>query len=132
MNTKTADHYNVLLRNAKPVTHTPGGYVDAPQGLRTKIRTIVASYTDEAQRREIIAAAGESRPAHVCFGVDLTEQSEDGVAGYRRAYPLGAARWELARPEIDAAIAAHNAATRAAFETYRLACAQGVAVPPQA
>jgi hypothetical protein len=134
MNQETARHLNALRAAAAEVTfeveevrlelngpHTPA--------LCRQIEAAVNAMGPEAQRQEIVEAASERTEAGVAYDTMIGSNWVGdyaclrGRVGYRAAL--------LAREQIVAIISAHNAATASAYEAYRLACEQGVAVPPQ-
>ena len=139
MNYKTAQYLNELFRRAKPVTILEGtecirgGYL-VNQSLLDELERLEQSGNDEMVRQEIVKAAIEHREACI--------NAPDWVSGDkcdcytwmgRPAIPWEATarRWAVVKPRIQAALDAHNAKTMAEYESYRIACEQGVAVPPQ-
>lgn len=134
MNTKTAEKLNELRNAAVPVTHNARGHIlgPVPPSLWESIGQAEQAANPEMVRREIIAAAKEKREANV-NAPDWGNSYWAGQISASNSIPWAAtkARWEIARPVIDALIATHNVASTNAYETYRIACEQGVAVPPQ-
>ena len=105
--------------------------------LEVKVEAIAASLEgDEGIRvRLALVEVGlkEHREASVCY----PDWGCKHYAGREQQWKSiqwddTARRWKIATTVIDALIAQHNAATAAAYESYRIACEQGVAVPPEA
>jgi cobalamin biosynthesis Mg chelatase CobN len=135
MTTKTAKHLNALLYRVNDpvkITHE-NGYQAEIKGQNTAAVNEISSAAISAaqralpvaQREEIVEAARTRRAAvlraeikHLC-----AYEHENGSTVYAGAIML-------ALPEIQAMIDRVNAADRAAYENYRIACEQGVAVPP--
>jgi len=141
MNYKTANKLNQLLANSTPLCLAVDGFRIEQQNtsafatsslqkvafeLAQKGRAIMESHTAQAQAEEIkhaakahsIADAARAPRDREC----LYSDSLNSVSG-REAV--------ISRPQIEALIAADNAKRLAEYETYRIACEQGVAVPPQ-
>jgi hypothetical protein len=125
MNAKTANRLNALLYEAKPIPRPLPDDYEIP--LKDLTRPLVLAAMQQAQREEIIAAAKQKRQAwadELCdpnCGYQNISRFSDSVA--RRAYLI-------ALPAIQAVIEADNARRVAKYEAYRVACEQGVAVPP--
>lgn len=146
MNEKTAQHLNALRDLAQPyewhqpTTITEGactilcetglgqiGQVGDTYGthhgvLRPAIIAAIGRALPGAQAAEIRAAAAEDRPAETPWQSESWYHLQHGMV-HRLAIAAAA-------DEIRAIIARHNAETRAAYEAYRRACAQGTALPP--
>jgi len=135
MNAETAIRLNQLRFAAKPVSfeilenriELRGPYTEA---LCRHIEAAVDSMGAEAQRLEIIEAAAERREANYREG-SMIGSNWAGDYANLMGCRVGHRAAKLAEPAIAAAVAAHNEATARAYETYRVACEQGVAVPPQ-
>jgi hypothetical protein len=133
MNINTLDHLNELRSMAKPVTYSPMDQtIDGPipRVLWNELLAIEQSKTDEAIRQIIITAARTKQHGNS----DMIDWATPDYAGYMThgiPWSSTALRWTLALPQILAAIEAHNQKTLAAYEVYRVACEQGIAVPPK-
>lgn len=130
MTTKTAAHLNAL-RSAtrKVIVPTPDeAFYRANFGrIGKECFAAIERCKDAAVEQEIRDAARERRIADVGFSVDPYQ-----AAGYIQTRD-GAQRlaYQMAYPEMCAIAGRFNAATMARYEAYRLACEQGVAVPPE-
>lgn len=121
MNEKTAGHLNYLHREAEPtiLKRGPAG-VDVTRGSLTKaIKAVGKRHMDDAIAEEIRRAATEKRKADVYGSYTLNAQHNDEAI----ATDLG---WD----EMVAVVGADNTRRELEYEAYRLACSQGVAVPP--
>lgn len=139
MNTKTAGHLNKLRSLAQPVVLRDGILIDGPitAELKAAIAAIEQGATAEAVRREIVAAATERRDADTNMPDWAADGwcwagSQSGRSAVSIPWKATAARWGLIVDVVRAVLVAHNEATAATYEAYRVACAQGVAVAPQA
>lgn len=121
---------NNLREQAEPVVHLPNGKITGPftPKLLEQIQAAELAADDEMVRLEIIAAAKEKRIGDV-VAPEWTRYLTECPFSYIPWGPT-ARRWEIARPAIDVLIAAHNRQTSEAYETYRVACEQGIANPP--
>lgn len=143
MNRKTAERLNLLLRASEPVVlnelNVPTGDVLLCNGdasnladkLWAALKPILESSVPIVTAAEIRDAAANRRHAdvlHVEFGpYNWRQRRESGIP-----WAFTAKLWAHCRPQIQAAIDADNAARMAEYEAYRVACEQGVAVPPAA
>lgn len=132
---RIADHLNDLLKKAQPVKLSEDGQrvYDGDATRCAELRD-AASKLAQANRRaadmaEIVNAAKERRPA------DLYAPAYDAV----EANNVGYIRWAHTRrlhvavqDQVVAMIDRSNQAAQEEYERYRLACEQGVAVPPTA
>jgi hypothetical protein len=137
MNTETAKYLNKLLKQAVPVTlqTKPEGILLYPHNaeIADRIGVIVESHVTQALIEEIQDAAKERRAVntHASYVFYCGLSGLESGCSKLICSALSYRAHKLALPEIEAVLAAHNAATLAAYESYRLACEQGVAVPPQ-
>lgn len=138
MNAATANHLSALRTAAEPIVdlgpderhacrYRAGG--DRIWGYVVSLmEPIFARHDAAAQAAHIRAAAAANDSAsswrHTNHHIDPDTAGLDVSSGF------GKELWELARGEVEAAIAADNAVRAATYEAYRLACEQGVAVPP--
>jgi len=124
MTEQTGEHLNYLTRRARPVTGPTLGQ-HLPAELDAACWAVMTTMLPEAIADEIADAARERREA------DLKRPDMWGwLQGTQ--YPLVRRAFELARPQLEALVAAHNARTVREYEAYRVACEQRVAVPPLA
>lgn len=133
MNEKTLKHLNKLEKLSHPILLSPEFSVDPSDQARKlwpALTDVARNYEPEMVRQEIIRAAQTRQQADscnpswpYCYATDARYSAIPWAATKRQ--------WELARAELDAVIAADNAQRLAAYEAYRVACEQGVAVPPQ-
>lgn len=136
MNQDTARHLNQLHKAASPVTlkESSEGIIlqPAPAAIIQQIKAIVGAHDQSALVAEIREAAGERRAAHthVSFGFFTGLNNLPAGAAKILCSDLSLRAFRLALPQIRAAIDTYNVATQAAYESYRIACEQGVAVPP--
>lgn len=148
MTTDTARHLNALRDTARPIVRVTGDDIPPAASAYAEsgaaiyhcgglewaqvahlLNPILHRHDAAAQAAEIREAAAERREArtrycgcgHAC-GSDYAHGPWGGCAAHV---------WALAEGEVEAAIAADNARRLAEYEAYRLACEQGVAVPPQ-
>jgi len=142
MNESTAKNLNRLRQLAEPITIEFGrdGRITMrpfPQGQKSHPLVEVANaildrHAPAAQAAEIRAAAQERRNASTMrYRLNFVD---DYPTAFVTCYEggLGPILASMAKPELEAAVAAENARTCAEYEAYRMACAQGVAVPPAA
>lgn len=138
MNSKTAQHLTKLYEAASPIErHTVAGetveriwsHSSLPwDHIRDLILPIEKKRAVAAQAEEVRAAARERRCAsnHYC---GIGHKSPHSVEWH----PYGGFSLillDMCLPEIRAAVAADNSRRLAEYEAYRLACEQGVALPP--
>lgn len=146
MNLATAAHLNMLRALSAPIVLT----IDAEKNkfdlefndnysykfkdekdrnivkMKDIIRNILTRHFDVSLATEIARAAHEDREA--CgYMPDADHSLVFWLCNNNRA---GRIAVELARAEIDAAIAADNAIRQSRYQTYRTMCESGVAVPP--
>jgi hypothetical protein len=132
MNAKTAAHLDHLLRASQAkarVSALPDGsryqYVKMHPDIAAACFAAIDRQRERATALEIQAAAKERRQTDM--GWDPWSAKTGNYIGMdtvqERAYGL-------ALPEMQAIAEAHNAAALERYEAYRLACEQGVAVPP--
>ena len=134
MTDATAHHLNRLRLLSRPIeSSTNGGWPDftCPDDIRDNVagiaNAILVRHRPAAQAAEIRAAAKEGRIAETTAAAFVRD-----VYGVRiRDTGLVRALWGIAKDEVLAAFAADNARRLAEYEAYRIACEQGVAVPPQ-
>jgi hypothetical protein len=130
--TNTLHYLNTLFKTSRPIVLHASGYIEGPvpSSLWDNMEKIEESCTDEATRQEIISAAKEKRLASDCY---ITWATSHHAGSMIKGIPWQdtARRWEIAKPQIQALIDSYNTKTLSAYETYRIACEQGVAVPPQ-
>lgn len=132
---RIADHLNDLLKKAQPVKlNTDSQRIYDGDATRCAELRDAASALAQDNRRavdlaEIANAAAEHRPA------DLYAPCYDAV----EACNWGYIRWPhtkrlhlAVQDQVVAMIARSNQAAQDEYEQYRLACEQGVAVPPTA
>jgi len=144
MNAKTAQKLNRLLELSRPlglvqdyVIGNEAGSTcfiatsleEAGKELAKKCRAVCASYTAQARREELIAAAKERRTCYVGrddfqSGLELHRKTQDKTN-------INVREVRIALPQLQAIIAADNARRLAEYEAYRIAVEQGVAVPEQ-
>ncbi len=135
MNEQTAKHLNHLLRKTDAVqlsvnglafvrrndpTHWADNDIIVP--LNVIYLEILRNIYPVALAQEIRTAAAAKR--RVCAG-DKKRPLHDWLDSAAQILAV-----EMARPQIEAVIAADNARRLAEYEAYRAACEQGVAVPP--
>lgn len=140
MNVQTAEHLNYLRDRARPVElssncvptgdvlFTHGQVSAIAQSLSATIDNILAANESAIVAAEIRDAAHERREAsvlHVAFSPYWWHSHDEIPWDFTRRL------WIACRPQIEAAIAADNAVREAEYEAYRLACEQGVAIPPR-
>jgi len=144
MNTKTAQKLNGLLELSQPLALVADYVIgneagstyfvatsieEAGKDLAKKCRAVCASYTAQARREELIAAAKERRTCYVGrddfqSGLELHRKTQDKTN-------INVREVRIALPQLQAIIAADNARRLAEYEAYRIAVEQGVAVPEQ-
>lgn len=144
MNDRTLAHLNFLRLMTSPVSYSAGAQngpcvfltqldknqlfeTDAQKALLRELtrqaHAVVLRHYPVALAEEIRAAASECRKAMASPCDSLHWWPKNGnLAGIRAL--------ELARAEIELLIQHDNARRAAEYEAYRVACAQGVAVPP--
>lgn len=134
MDIKTAELLNALRIYAEPLHLSDSGvYVlssknvdnhTLPQTSETYIalNDLLSRHSAAAIAQEIRTAAAEDRPAIMNVPKNWQYLTAD----------IGSSMFLLAaaRPEAEAIVARMNADRLAKYTAYRLACAQGVAVPP--
>ena len=152
MTKETAKKFNSLREQAMPFTIREkfsefNGYVsnrgivtgphqtarrpnDAVLSLRETMQSALSNAFVQAQAEEIISAAREDRAAshpvvHLCTG-----EYPCGIFLNNSNNAVLARTWDLALPQITAAVEQQNAQFAAAYQVYRTACEQGIAVPP--
>lgn len=140
MNSKTADRLNYLLERSEPVgIYSTGVVFGGYEKERSRLADELSALAHAPQNEERVTAAEVQRCAERRIQVDLCAPTFTGYlvrAGYQRepyvAIPWAhTARLHAAIQEQAAAIVkADNERRLAAYETYRIACAQNVAVPP--
>jgi hypothetical protein len=145
MNEKTAARLNYLLNmtalvsfdaaTCKIIVDLNCWNYDAksiPSTLEPRINQIIVAHYPAAMAQEISAAAAERRIAH-CFNPMESSTHKDSAISWWLPNRNNAGRIavDMANPEINALIEADNARRKAEYERYRIACEQGVAVPPQ-
>lgn len=128
MNDKTAEHYNKLLKLATPATLNETGDIrlrhDYCRGtLQARANDIMNKYIDAAIAAELAEAASEKREAAVFIGESYERKTNNPTRAEKKL-------WVMAQAEVRAMVEADNARRLEDYERYRLACAQGVAVPP--
>jgi len=139
MTNKTTQHMNTLLDQSRP-TVPPA--IDAEsirpyatncfavardvQANRKAFESIILAHMDAAIAEEIRASAAGRTKAVIgtvqVWGEDIIHFSLNGNAVCRA--------WRMAYPALVAHFAASDKAALDRYEAYRIACAQGVAVPP--
>jgi|GEM_PF-3135374 len=144
MNIKTAQKLNRLLELSRPLALWEAYIIGRADGeifsnahkleeagkeLAKKCRAVCASYTAQARREELIAAAKERRTCYVGrddfqSGLELHRKTQDKTN-------INVREVRIALPQLQAIIAADNARRLAEYEAYRIAVEQGVAVPEQ-
>ena len=136
MTNKTLNHLNKLLQRSYPIKLNKFHMIESGdqsvlEELWPALLIIAKKYTSEMVRQEIINAAKEHREGDVC---DPEWSYNSAKSNYFKnsGIPWSATKrmWDLARVEIDAAIAANNKQRLNEYEAYRKACEQGVAVEP--
>lgn len=139
MNDKTAKHLNDLRELATPITRHEPKDRDGPddalayfrwlnyERLSRVVNRVYETHDAAALAAEIREAAKGRRPA--ATHRPSHHYHKDGEICIR-SYGYGGIVWAMGEAEIAAAFAADNARRLAEYEAYRLACEQGVAVPP--
>jgi len=132
MNSETAEHLTKLLKMSSPIERMSEREWSHPylswEYIKNLILPIQKKYEKAAQEKEIRLAAKEKREAYSYY---------DGI-GHKSPHSV---EWhpycgfslillEMCSDEIDVAIKTDNDNRMAQYEAYRLACEQGVAVPP--
>lgn len=142
MNSQTAKHFNALrartenpialkIRDNGPALYIDGGSEAERESVYELIETLRAQVHDAAVAQEIREAAAQDRKA-------LPNTGGGGGMGSLIGFPQynggnkGAAGKALAmiQAAIDERIQSINQQADDAYEAYRQACIQGVAVPP--
>jgi hypothetical protein len=142
MNAETARHLNTLLRRAVPFAlkedHRDFIFVESPNNhriyltseieeiaadLATRAHQIVLSHYPAALAQAISEAASARLPLVTFEAQNFYWWLPNGNVGGRIAV-------DMSLPEITAMVEADNQQRAAEYERYRLACEQGVAVPP--
>ena len=126
MNKNTAEHLNKLLsrhedvlslvRNEQSVLVRGAYGIDS---VRTKLIKVGNTYMADAIRATVIEAARDRKEAKVYGSYTLSHQRRDEQIAT-----------DLAWAELEAIVANVNKLRAEEYETYRIACEQGVAVPP--
>lgn len=141
MNKKTAQHLNSLTRRVrnplslvKSITDNTY-YIEGGEALERDhmfcfIEECRKRVESEAVRREIMAAAKENRLVNTDTGGNQKSllywgQVNDNYQG------AGGIAFKMVRDDIENEIKRLNTDATNMWEAYRLACEQGVAVPPQ-
>lgn len=142
MNTEVAKKLNGLLEASKKgvIGKGPGGADFGPRAinlmslttedatnLAERIAGILESHLAAVQHDEILAAAREKRVAKILDG----EMRSYAVDSNPRQYWTVRELFDVAVRDVQAAIDADNKRREEAYERYRVACEQGVAVPPE-
>lgn len=139
MNKKTAKHLNLLRDLATPITRHDPKDCDGPddalayfrwlncEDLSRVVSRVYETHDAAALAAEIRAAAKDRREALVHRPSNCHHKSGEICI---RSYGYGGTIWAMSEAEIVAAFEADNARRLAEYEAYRLACEQGVAVPP--
>lgn len=138
MNKRTAEHLNALRRSSKPLLISENGELcedrngkmlidyshPRREGIFRALDAAMLSIVPLAVSMEIMAAAAENREAKTSTpDTWIKACSWSGMT-------LGPEIIEMALPSARLAIEASNAEALRLYEAYRLACSQGVAVPP--
>jgi len=133
MNAKTARHLNALLSaTMQPLRIQSHDWVLAGDGvhkLRPWLDAEIARLTPAAIEMEIRRAA-EERRAHVAAPVIDDVNTTNIMYVLSSSQGVGKILRDLILPGLQVEIARRNTSAIAQYEAYRLACAQGVAVPP--
>jgi hypothetical protein len=134
MNEKTAQHLNHLRQQAAPLRLTDnliphGGTKETRCQLQVKLQPILEAAMPEALRQEIIAAAKERREANTSCP-EFSCYSWEHYRDKQIPWELTRRLWFLCADHIRAAVDLLNESNQARYEGYRLACEQGVAIPP--
>jgi hypothetical protein len=125
MNMKTARHLNALLEAAEP-TKIEGGNLVGPgaSSLMEKFKTVAADLEATVMVERIKKAAAKREGVSTVFGSIWTHSGQTIVLGLSKDLLAACTpHWQLLLND-------YNAQTAAAYEAYRVACEQGVAVPP--
>ena len=146
MNSAVAKHLNDLFQMSVPIEIGPDSYPVITKKsayrdslfavLYTRLKPILDNAVAHVTAREIHLAAVERRMADVNFP-ELNSywwgRLAEAPAAVDRRIPWYFTRfvWEHAAESIAACVAQYNAERMYEYETYRLACSQGVAVAPQ-
>jgi hypothetical protein len=136
MNVRVSEKLNQLLRESAPIKEAATEGNECVrwtcalgwQYIQNVVLPVLTRHEKEAVRREIIDAAQDRREC-LPWWISAMHAAPDSA----KLAPTGCGRvlWEIAAEEVRAAVAADNAARLDAYETYRVACEQGVAVAPQ-
>lgn len=142
MNKSTARRLDSLLALSAPVTLSencvPSGSVlreyngqpsAVAKSLHVAIAAIIARNTPACVAVEIQDAARERRQ---CDTTDPEFSPHDWAKRTEIPWSFTRKIWEYSRAEIQSVIDCDNRRRAAEYETYRIACEQGVAVPPAA
>lgn len=135
MNAKTAEHLNKLLRSACPLQISDTGSLHEMRdgrplvsdshprrlGILRALNDALLTIVPLAISAEIMDAAENKREANI--NAPLLWESVP-------SYYIGPRLLKMALPSARLAVEASNAEAARLYETYRLACSQGVAVPP--
>ncbi len=134
---RIANHLNILLCRATAY-HWTDGYLDGgPVGtlkrhdaesdklLWARLEPILAVATIATDLAEIAVAATERRHANL-------NRPDVNPHAWRMSIPWAGSQqlWDACRPQLEACVNQFNVETAATYELFRLACSQGVAVPP--
>lgn len=132
MNKETANHLTKLFLRSAPIQRDGNQAWTHPhlshQHMLDLIKPIEDRNREQAQQAEIRAAASERREA-AGFACGICHRDAHSVAWH----PYGGFAqilFAICEPEIEMAIRRDNGRRLAEYEAYRLACEQGVAVPP--
>jgi hypothetical protein len=141
MNNRTAQHLNELLRRtSKPITlelekagdyglRLAGGSDAEISAIYAYIEACRVRVEPQATAEEIRNAAAQHRIADIYTGDTEESLTYWGQVNNHHAHAGGIAL-RLCIDEIRAEITRLNAAAAEQYEAYRIACEQGVAVPP--
>jgi dGTP triphosphohydrolase len=134
MNTKTAQHLNELLKQSKPLLLTDkliphGGTEETRLQLQERLQPIFKACMPEVIRQEIMEAAKEKRQAET-NAPEFTCFSWEHYRARDIPWKLTKRLWWICEDQIRATVKAINASSQCRYEGYRLACEQGVAIPP--
>ncbi len=131
MDERTAKHLTQLRHLAEPITAAEAPEWFHPwlgwEYIKNLLLPIEQRHAAAAQAEEIRAAARERRDANSYY-CGIGRKSSNTASWHGGGY--GMILLAICRGEIDAAIAADDARRAREYEAYRMACEQGVALPP--
>lgn len=135
MNRQTAEHLNHLLELSQPMK-IEDGLIQHPAATKEfgeRLGAIWNSHIPIAQAMAIRSAARDkAKSEYICHDVRQHCGGNGKVIDVcRSTYGFSETVKKLAMPEIKAAIEADDARRLAEYEAYRMACEQGVALPPK-